>query len=272
MILILTGANQLLGVKDGIFDGHAHVFKATLPLSADRRYTPAYNALLEDYVGHLKESGLNGGLFVQPSFLGTDNRYLLETLERASDFPDLLFKGVAVVDPQTSHAELAKLAELDIIGIRFNLIRSNRYLPFDPALWYPLLQFADQHNWHIELHCEGNRVSSVLKDLLRHSNRVVVDHFGLPDPTDPLQCPGFTSLISAPTDTIFIKISAPYRVFQNKTADEAAEACHPLFNTLLQTYGPDRLVWGSDWPWTQFETGMTYKRAYGWLESWEKDS
>ena len=51
---------------------------------AGRRYTPDYDASLDDYAALLVENHLGGGLLVQPSFLGSDNSFLLESLSRAA--------------------------------------------------------------------------------------------------------------------------------------------------------------------------------------------
>lgn len=52
---------------------HAHVFARDLPLTSDRRYAPAYDATIDDYLGMLDRNGMSHGVLVQPSFLGTDN-------------------------------------------------------------------------------------------------------------------------------------------------------------------------------------------------------
>ena len=63
-------------------DAHAHVFSRALNLAATRRYTPGYDAMLAQYLTHLQNHGLSHGVLVQPSFLGTDNSYLLAALQQ----------------------------------------------------------------------------------------------------------------------------------------------------------------------------------------------
>ena len=75
-------------------DAHAHVFEPGLATVRDARYVPAYAAPLEQYLARLDEHGLERGVLVQPSFLGTDNSYLLAALARE---PERL-RGVIVVD------------------------------------------------------------------------------------------------------------------------------------------------------------------------------
>jgi hypothetical protein len=58
-------------------DTHAHVFERGLPLANARRYAPGYDAPLSAYLAQLDAHGLSNGVLIQPSFLGTDNSYLL---------------------------------------------------------------------------------------------------------------------------------------------------------------------------------------------------
>lgn len=66
-----------------LVDAHAHVFARSLALTPDRRYAPQADALLEDYLAHLDTHGLHAGVLIQPSFLGTDNRYMLDAIRQA---------------------------------------------------------------------------------------------------------------------------------------------------------------------------------------------
>ncbi|MGO1627031.1 MAG: amidohydrolase family protein, partial [Halomonadaceae bacterium] len=75
-------------------DSHAHIFRNDLPLASHRRYSPNYNATVEQYIGHLDHCGISHGVLVQPSFLGTDNHYLVSALRQ---YPSRL-RGTVVVD------------------------------------------------------------------------------------------------------------------------------------------------------------------------------
>ncbi len=64
-------------------DTHAHVFARGLPMADVRRYTPAYDVTVEEYLARLDAHGMSHGVLVQPSFLGSDNSYLLQAIARA---------------------------------------------------------------------------------------------------------------------------------------------------------------------------------------------
>src|SRR5215217_2404681 len=98
-------------------DTHAHVFRRGLPLADVRRYAPDYDATPEDYIKVLDGNGISHAVPVQPSFLGTDNSYLVDALHR---YPR--FRGIAVVQPTTSPDELRALDKAGVVGIRLNLI------------------------------------------------------------------------------------------------------------------------------------------------------
>ena len=61
-------------------DSHAHVFVRGLPLAPQRRHAPDYDATPADFGALLDAHGVSHALLVQPSFLGTDNRFLLDAI------------------------------------------------------------------------------------------------------------------------------------------------------------------------------------------------
>ena len=262
----MTGINQLMGVGEGHFDGHAHVFRADLPVVAGRRYTPVADALFSTYCDLLRANGLNGGLLLQTSFLGTDNAYMLEMLEQGRELPDLTFRGVVVVEPDISLSELRRLGKTGIVGVRLNLFGKQH--PLDLDQWTQVLRHVDDLGWHVDLHCEGEHVEKIGTAILKHCQTLVVDHFGLLHQKSPPNVAGFKWLLGTVADRIFVKASAPYRVFPENTSAEAAALCAPMFKQLYDHFGPERLVWGSDWPWTQFEDRHTYEDTVAWRDDW----
>jgi len=87
---------------------------------ASSRCRPAYAAGLYDWqaaLGSLDGQGDLYGVVVQTSFLGTDNTALLAALQAR---PDRL-RGVAVIDPTITDAQLTALQAAGVRGIRLNL-------------------------------------------------------------------------------------------------------------------------------------------------------
>ncbi|WP_373824604.1 amidohydrolase family protein, partial [Achromobacter insuavis] len=167
-------------------DSHAHVFLQGLALADTRRHTPDYDAPLAQYLGLLDAHGLSHGVLVQPSFLGTDNSHLVQALRAA---PTRL-RGVAVVDPAIDDAGLQALAAAGVVGIRLNLIGLALPDPCTPA-WQSLLARVNALGWHVEVHVQAARLADIMPALLQAGCRVVVDHFGRPDPALGVADPGF---------------------------------------------------------------------------------
>lgn len=243
-------------------DTHAHVFVRSLTLAPGRRYAPETDAPLEAYLAHLDAHGLQGGVLIQPSFLGTDNRYMLDVIRLA---PHRL-KGVAVVDGGTGVAELERLAQGGIVGIRLNLI--GQPLPaLDEGAWPELLAALRGLGWHVELHIEAARLAEIMTALRPARCRLVVDHFGRPDPALGTADPGFRWLLEAAREyDLWVKLSGAYR---NWSEPSGADACKAA-ELLLAHVGPDRLLWGSDWPHTQ-HPGVMYAQTRHALDDWIRD-
>ncbi|PLP99514.1 amidohydrolase family protein [Cupriavidus pauculus] len=235
--------------RQPLVDCHFHVFDAGVAV-ASARYRPSYAAPLTAW---LAMAGTVGGapgdaygVVVQTSFLGTDNSMMLATLQR---MPGRL-RGVAVLDPSVSDAELAALDAAGVRGIRLNLYGDDGWRRIETAPWRRLFQRVAALGWHVEVHTnngEGASVLSALDAALGDTPApVVLDHFGRPGELcvdDPIFDAARTVGERRP---LWVKISAPYRLSN-------PDLWSTLTTRWAEVAGPDRLLWGSDWPWTNFE-------------------
>jgi predicted TIM-barrel fold metal-dependent hydrolase len=257
-----TRTAPILGI-----DSHAHVFSRDLQLTSARRYTPDYDATLALYLASLARHGLSHGVLVQPSFLGTDNSYLLAALAQA---PEQL-RGVVVVARDISRAELQAMATQGVTGIRLNLM--GKPLPdFTEPEWQMLFGHIAELDWHIELHRQVEDLPQLVRALLPFGCKIVVDHFGRPDARLGVNQPGFIELLDlGTTGQLWMKVSAIYRLAGD--ARQNLEFACSVLPLLEHSLGPQRLVWGSDWPHTQHERDVGYGavmeqlRALGCSES-----
>lgn len=237
-------------------DSHAHVFGQALALTAERRYSPAYDATLAAWLGHLDAHGLSHGVLVQPSFLGTDNSHMLAAIARA---PERL-KGVAVVEEGASAEQLQALARQGVVGIRLNLV--GKPMPdLGAPHWKPLLQKVAQMGLHVELHRQIEDIPSLCQALLAQGCKVVIDHFGRPRAGLGVKHETFTQLLAlGASERVWVKVSAVYRLGGTHAENLAfAEAAVPQ---LFEHFGDRQLVWGSDWPHTQHEDQIDYASQY----------
>lgn len=241
-----------------VIDTHAHVFHRGLKLAPGRRYAPDYDAPLSLYLEQLDRNGITNGVLVQPSFLGTDNSYLVDCLKQTGG----RLRGIAVVDPAVATDELRGLDRAGVVGIRLNLV--GQPLPdLTAAEWKTLLASVKAMGWQVEIQRNASDLAVLVPQLLDQGVTVVLDHYVLPDPKLGVADPGFQSVLKfGVTRNVWIKISAPYR---NGTAGESfAKEAYPL---LRNAYGLDRLLWGSDWPHTQFEAVQTYAKNRQFLDT-----
>jgi predicted TIM-barrel fold metal-dependent hydrolase len=244
-------------------DSHAHVFRRGLPLAPVHRHAPDYDALLADYLALLDAHAVSHAVLVQPSFLGTDNRFLLDALRAC---PERL-RGVVMVEPSIGEDELAALDRQGVCGVRLNLVG----LPipdFARAEWQRLFARVRALDWHVELHRESRDLPLAGQAILDAGCKLVVDHFGRPSP-QPGDDEGFAWLLrSASTGRVWVKLSAAYRNWP----DQRGNAPRTAAQALLQALGAGRLLWGSDWPHTQHQDLADYRSTQAALADWVPDA
>ena len=234
-------------------DTHFHVFNAGEAVE-DARYVPRYSATLSGWMERARRVGVTRGVWVQPSFLGQDNRLLRAAL-RAN--PDLL-RGVAVVAADAGAEELAALHAEGVRGIRLNLAGVSYEIPAwtrADRVWRALHELG----WHLELHTDQGALTRVLAQL-PSDLPLVVDHMAKPAEaaaTDPSIIALARRARQVPTH---VKLSGAYRFGQVDAASLARIWLHEL--------GPAALLWGSDWPCTNHEQLADYDQLFASLQAW----
>ncbi len=243
-------------------DAHTHVFVKGLPLAIDARYRPDYDASWETLLALAEQNGVGRAVILQPSFLGFDNSYLFEALRARPE----RFRGVPWISPSVTvtAGDWENLAKIGVRGLRFPIYG----LPTPQWSYYrDMLAEAKRRGWPIHLYVESSRLPDILPRLLGEGLKVVIPHYGMFDRTlGPARDPGFKVLLdSARTRDIWVVMSGAYRV-----GPERARAATPM---LLDAFGPERLMWASDWPHT--DTGLnrvtTYPQTLKWFEEWMPD-
>ena len=240
-----------------VIDTHAHVFHRGLKLAPGRRYAPDYDAPLSLYLEQLDQNGTTNGVLVQPSFLGTDNSYLVDCVKQTGG----RLRGIAVVDPTISSQDILALDKAGIVGIRLNLV--GQKLPDLAAPeWKALLANLKSAGWQVEIQRNASDLVGLVPQLLDAGVAVVLDHYTLPDPKLGVDDPAFGAILKfGATKRVWVKISAPYRNGPNGEA--FAKQAYPM---LRASYGLDQLLWGSDWPHTQFEKTESYAKNRRFLD------
>lgn len=240
-----------------IIDTHAHIFSSDSSFSPDARYRPDYEAGIEQWLQLWPTAQVTHGVLVQPSFLGTDNSQMLAAMKDRAEF----LRGIVVVTPSVSEEQLRQWNQAGVRGVRLNLIGVSDFSRYGSPQWAMLYQRIAELQWHLEVQCEGERLPSFLSVLPDIPLALVIDHFGLPDPRAEDMCSGARAIFElAARRYVYVKLSAPYRLRGVDSGKYAARH--------LAELGPHRLLWGSDWPWTNHERGRSYKECMNLLEQW----
>jgi 2-pyrone-4,6-dicarboxylate lactonase len=229
----------------GACDCHAHIFGpySRFPLASERSYTPP-EAPLENYLGMLDASGLPFGVLVHASAYGLNTSALTDALQRA---PARL-RGIAVVDSSVTDAELESLHSNGVRGVRFAETSGANGQRFAGSVG--LDQFAAlaprlrSLGWHAVVWAGIDRLAQELPNLLQQGVPVVVDHMGALNVREGTQDPSFQSLLAhLACGHLWVKMCVP----RNSSRFPTYEDVRP-FHQLLIERNPDRLLWGSDWP------------------------
>jgi predicted TIM-barrel fold metal-dependent hydrolase len=237
-------------------DTHFHVFEAGQAVP-NARYSPRYTAPLNSWQQATQGVGVTHGVLVQTSFMGTDNGYLLQHLQQNND----TLRGIAVVFPDSDLEKLADLNTQGVRGIRINLAGQSH----DMTAWQaakPLWDAVLQLGWHVELHTDAGALPAVLA-AVPLDVPVVIDHFAKPvnallkDET----VQSVQGRAAATSAQIYVKLSAAYRL-------QAGVNPKQLAGLWLGELGENALLWGSDWPCTNFEAQADYADLHGLLADW----
>jgi len=234
-------------------DCHNHLFDpARFAYHPDAPYAPSGQevAPLEQFNQVMDAYGVRHALLVGPnSGYHTDNRCLLHALASGQG----RFKGVAVVDRQIGLEQLAALREQGVVGVAFNpaMHGLTRLQEAEPLLG----KLAELGLFAQIQVCEDQLVD--LQGLIERSPvRVLIDHCGRPQAAAGLQQPGFQALLRlARLGRVCVKLSG----MQKFAAAHALHAQSAAYvQALIEAFGPDACVWGSDWPFIRQPARVDY--------------
>jgi len=224
-------------------DSHVHVVgePERYPQLASRSYLAGV-ARLDTLVRSAATRNISRFVIVQPSFYGSDNTLLLESL----DVLDRSGRGVAVVDPADAPAGmLANYAQRGVRGLRVNLYSQlGEPKPFD-LTFAAMARLALPLGWHVEVIASIAALVANADLLARSPVPVVIDHYGVYG-RSALESPEGRRLLDLlRLPHVWIKLSAPYRVSENTLDTRPNQA---WLKAMLAC--AERCVWGSDWPHT----------------------
>ncbi|RXN93425.1 amidohydrolase [Achromobacter aloeverae] len=233
----------------GACDCHVHVVgeQAAYPMLPDRPYT-AGPATVADLRGHMGRLGLARAVIVQPSFYGTDNRLLVDSLAAMRGDG----RGVAVLAEDVSDATLGELHDAGVRGVRINLESVGASDP--EAVVRAFGAWAGRlrgQGWHIQTYASLDAIAAAAPRLRGLGLPVVLDHFS----TIPARLGLGDARVREVLDLVgsgaaYVKLSGSYRINQGATAQQVTALARAFLAA-----NPERAVWASDWPHTSRAPG-----------------
>jgi predicted TIM-barrel fold metal-dependent hydrolase len=208
-------------------------------------------------LAYLDEHGVDRAVLVQPVFRGEDNSDVAECAAAAPE----RFAAVCVVDPRVPGAG----ERLDHWATH-HACRGLRLRPRIPGEDAAFGDPATDVVWE-----QARRLGVVISVLAGPEHlatlavlaerfpevAVVVDHLAHPDAAAGARAAAFQALLDlARHPHVFIKVSG-YYYFSKQSYPY--EDCWDLVRALHDRFGPDRLIWGSDFPHVLLKTG--YRRS-----------
>jgi L-fuconolactonase len=228
-------------------DSHMHAWRAS------GGPTPGVETLVPPQVdvpilqarSAMAAAGIDRAVLVQPVFRGEDNR---DVADWARAEPER-FAAVCVVDPRRPDAagRLEHWVWHGCRGLRLRPSLAEEEAVFGDAATFPLWEMAERAGVVVSLLCRAAHLPAVGCLAQRFAKaRIVIDHLGHPELAAGVGAIGFHELLAlARATNVYVKLSGFYHF--------CAEAppyptCQPFVRTLVEHFGPRRLLWGSDFP------------------------
>ncbi len=237
-----------------IIDPHVHVWinDPKYPWAPDNNNPPEEDATVEQLLEVMAAHGTEKTVLVQVIHYKWDNRYAADCMKQ---YPDQ-FEGVCRVDPQSPGAadDLSRwVEEHGFRGVRLSpavdeagdwfvspdldpLWKRTRDLKVPMCILTRLERLPDLENWI-------RKYEEV---------QVCIDHMAWPPVDAPEALEALLQLARYPK--VYVKISGTWAVSEE---DYPYRDTHATVKRIYDTFGPERLMWGTDWPLVQRGCGYT---------------
>lgn len=254
-----------LKAPPGACDTHAHIVGPfdRFPLAEERGYTPPVSAL-EDFEVFQSTLGIDRAVIVHPSCYGTMMDVTVDAVSRLGDRA----RGIAVVDPSITDAELDRLNETGFRGLRFTTLLKGGA---DVGGITAMAKRIERLGWHIQMFIDAqNQLEELLPALRELPVDLVIDHMGHFQPDAGVDHPAFQAMLDLVKDgRCWVKLSGAYRA----SADHPSWADITAYAKALIETRADRMVWATDWPHVMLWDKPVPDGAdlLDWALSWEVD-
>ncbi len=224
-------------------DAHMHIFDARFAPSPHWRRTPP-RAEVSTYRLLQQRLGTQRTVVVTPSTYGTDNACTLDALDQLGEDA----RGVAVVAPEVTHAELERLASRRVRGLRVNFVTPQSWGETTPEMLATLSRKAHALGWHIQVFVHPEQLVAMEPLLASLPTPLVIDHLGRIDPADGAAGAAYEALRRLlDRGNTWVKLSG---IYMRSSRGAPTYGDTDALGRALVRHASERLVWGSDWPHT----------------------
>jgi D-galactarolactone isomerase len=233
----MTSKPPKLVVPPGACDTHIHFYDAAAPV-APGAPMPGDRTVAE-YRRVQERLGLERVIVVQPNAYADDNHLVLDSIRALGAGA----RGVGVVKPGVTDAELERLTEGGIRGLRIMTLNGGT-LGLD--VMDTLVARVHAFGWHANVQLDGRELPKHEAQIARLPGRFVIDHTGkFLEPVAP-EHEAFRALLRlVDTGRCWVKVSGPYET--SKTGAPRYEDVGRLARALI-AHAPERILWASNWP------------------------
>jgi predicted TIM-barrel fold metal-dependent hydrolase len=211
--------------------------------------------------GVLQGHGVTHALLVQPSCYGNDNACMLDAMARSGG----RYKGIAVIGWDVPDNELYALKQQGMVGVRLHLVRScpDALSRPEAARFLARIKALD---WFVEVYAVRQMWADLAQPLQQSGVKVLIAHLGEPDVRLGIGQPGFQALLRLGREgNAVVKLSAPFRVSAGLFPYDDLD---PYAAALIDAFGLDRCVWGSDWPFLDVPKQVEYDDLLRLVKRW----
>lgn len=220
-------------------DCHHHIYDSKYPAAPTAALHPG-DASVADYRRLQKRIGTSRNVVVQPSTYGVDNALLLEALKEFG----AAARGVAVVNTEVTDAELKRLNDGRVRGIRFNLQTAGAGTSFEMV--EPLAKRVAPMGWHLQFNVYPDQIVEHAALLSSLPCPAVFDHMAHLCEPHGVTHPAFAFVVDLmKKDKAWVKLSGAYN---DGKIGPPTYADRTVIAQAFVREVPDHLVWGSDWP------------------------
>lgn len=230
-----------LAAPEGACDCHMHVYDPRFAPSPHWKNPPPV-APVEAYRLFQKRIGTSRTVVVTPSTYGIDNSCTLDAVRQMGGAA----RGIAVVDADVADAELQRLRDGGVVGLRVNFVSPQSWGTTTPQMLETLAQRVKPLGWHIQILMSAEQIATHRAVLERLPTTMVFDHLArIPQPAGTRhEAFGIVTGLMR-QGRAYVKLSGAYM----DTATGAPE--YADVSAVARAFvdaGPAQVVWGSDWP------------------------